>query len=141
MREEHNNNNLINLGISLFFGLIILLIYSLYYEGEYKKTLKEETIGLATRIKQGRQKTLRYYFYYDKKRILGSASLANPNLVNKFYRVKYDPNNPEKGHAIILNEELQPDSITLVKAGFIKTKYYIYDAGVTCKYIEYSKWK
>lgn len=142
MREKHNNNNnWIYLSISLFFGLILSLIYSLYYEGEYKKPLKEETIGLATRIKQGRQSTLRYYFYVDEKRILGSVSLANPNLINKFYRVKYDPNNPEKGHTIILNEELQPDSITLVKAGFIKTKYYIYDAGVTCKYIEYSKWK
>lgn len=72
---------------------------------------------------------------------MGSASLANPDLVNKFYRVKYDPNSPEKGHAIILSEELKPDSITLVKAGFTKTKYYIYDAGATCKYIENSKWK
>ncbi|WP_428228686.1 hypothetical protein [Flavobacterium sp.] len=141
MRDGQNNNHLINIMVSLFFGLIILLIFSLYYEGEYKKPLKGETIGLATRIKQGRQSTLRYYFYYDKKRILGSASLTNPDLVNKFYRVKYDPNNPEKGHAIILNEELQPDSITLVKAGFTKIKYYIYDVGVTCKYIENSKWK
>lgn len=141
MREKENNDNLIHVSIILFFGLIISLIFSLHYKGEYKKPLKEETIGLATRIKQGRQSTLRYYFYYDKKRILGSASLANPDLVNKFYRVKYDPNNPEKGHAIILSEELQPDSITLVKAGFTKTKYYIYDAGVTCKYIENSKWK
>ncbi|MFH7017578.1 hypothetical protein [Flavobacterium sp. FlaQc-47] len=140
MREE-DNNILINVIIGLFSALIISIIFYLYYKGEYKKPLNGETIGLATRIKQGRPSTLRYYFYVDEKRILGRASLANPDLVNKFYRVKYDLNSPEKGHAIILNEELQPDSITLVKAGFTKTKYYIYDAGVTCKYIENSKWK
>lgn len=139
--KEEDNNILINIMISLFLGLIISIIFSLYYKGEYKKPLNGETIGFATRIKQGRQSTLRYYFYVDEKRILGSASLANPDLVNKFYRVKYDLNNPEKGYSIILNEELKPDSITLVKAGFTKTKYYIYDDGVSCKYIENSKWK
>ena len=64
----------------------------------------------------------------------------NDNLLNKFYKVKYDINNPG-GNYIVLEKELKPDSITLVKAGFTKTKYYIYDGGVSCRYIEKSKWK
>lgn len=76
------------------------------------------------------------------KKIISKISVEkyDPTLLNKFYKVKYDLNKPEEND-LILEEELQPDSITLVKAGFTKTKYYFYDAGVTCKYIEKSKWK
>ena len=64
----------------------------------------------------------------------------NKDILNKYYKVKYDLNNP-KANYIILDKELKPDSLTLVKAGFSKTKYYIYDSGITNKYLEKSKWK
>ncbi len=127
-----------------FIGLIFLSVFFSNKKGdeynEYKKTFKGETIALATRIKHaGKTSSLRYYFYTDKK-VLSEVSSRDYDLVDKFYKVKYDLNNPDENY-IVLEEELKPDSITLVKAGFTKTKYYIYDAGVTCKYIEYSKWK
>jgi len=132
----------------LIFVLTIVILSVLFFRyhsqeyDKYKKTFKGETIGLTIRIKySSKTKSLRYCFYSNGKKILGNSSIANYDLVNKFYKVKYDMNNPEKGHYIILKEELRPDSITLVKAGFTKTKYYIYDAGVTCKYIEKTKWK
>lgn len=131
----------------VFFILISLFILSLFYHKEeqdnnYKESFKGETIGLATRFKYGRKTIyVQYYFYLDKK-IISKISVKknDPEVFNKFYKVKYDLNNPQESY-IVLKEELEPDSISLVKAGFTKTKYYIYDAGVTCKYIEKTKWK
>jgi len=128
----------------IFFALIFLSVVFSIKNGnkydEYKKTFKGETIGLTTRFeRKGKRDYLRYYFYANKK-ILSEIYSKDDGLVDKFYKVKYDLNNPEENY-IVLEEKLEPDSISLVKAGFTKTKYYIYDAGVTCKYIEYSKWK
>ena len=128
----------------IFFALIFLSVVFSIKNGnkydEYKKTFKGETIGLATRFeRKGKRDYLRYYFYTNKK-ISSEIYSEDEGLVDKFYKVKYDLNNPEE-HYIILEDELKPDSISLVKAGFTKTKYYIYDGGVTCKYIEKSKWK
>ncbi|PIF32639.1 hypothetical protein CLU81_3188 [Flavobacterium sp. 9] len=139
-----NNINTDLIGPILFCGIMFLLFFLSHKDADeynkYEKTFKGETIGLATRFeRKGKIDYLRYYFYANKK-ILSEIYSNDDNLVNKFFRVKYDLNNPEKGNYIVL-EELKPDSITLVKAGFTKTKYYIYDGGVTCKYIEKSKWK
>lgn len=132
-------------GISM---LAIIFLFSIFFNkspkeyNEYDKNLKEETIGIATRFKYGRKVVyLQYYFYLDKK-IISKISVEkyDPTFLNKFYKLKYNINNPAENY-IVLEEELEPDSISLVKAGFTKTKYYIYDAGVTCKYIEKSKWK
>ena len=133
-----------NLKIAILSTIILSSLYFLVKNSnknaEYKKTFKGETIGFTTRIKHSNKtSSLRYYFYTDKK-VLSQVSSRDYNLVDKFYKVKYDLNNPENNY-IVLEEELKPDSISLVKAGFTKTKYYIYDAGVTCKYIEKSKWK
>ncbi|MDR6761120.1 hypothetical protein J2Y38_001318 [Flavobacterium sp. 2755] len=133
------------IGIALLALIFLFSIFSNKNEKKYDEddaNLKGEAIGLSTRFKYGRKVTyLQYYFYLDKK-IISKISVAkyDPALLNKFYKVKYDLSDLEKNN-LILEEELQPDSITLVKAGFIKTKYYFYDAGVTCKYIEMSKWK
>ncbi len=80
--------------------------------------------------------------FYKGERIVGSMLVPgnNDSRLNKFYEVKYDLENP-KANYIVLEKEVKPDSITLVKAGFTRTKYYIYDAGVTCKYIEKLKWQ
>jgi hypothetical protein len=133
--------------VIIFFALVGLFILSIYYHKNerdtYGDSFKGESIALSTRFKHGRRVTyLQYYFYVDKKII--SKVFVNNNdsaALNKFYKVKYDLNNPEKENYIMVEEELKPDSLTLVKAGFTKTKYYIYDGGVTCKYIEKSKWK
>ena len=137
--------NKINLkGIIVFLALLILFVFFVNYNvneyDKYKKTFKGEAIGFATKIKHSNKTSfLKYYFYSDKK-VLSQVSSRDYELVNKFYKVKYDLNNPEENY-IVLEKELKPDSITLVKSGFTKIKYYIYDGGVTCKYIEKSKWK
>ncbi|WP_316635309.1 hypothetical protein [uncultured Flavobacterium sp.] len=124
---------------------IVLLLYLIYnnQEDDYPKSFKGETIGLLTRIKSDDEYgySLQYYFYLDKKiRSVIYVKKYDTKAFNKFFKVKYDTDDPEKNY-IVLEQELEPDSITLVKAGFTKTKYYIYDAGVSCKYIEKSKWK
>lgn len=131
-------------GLIVFFTLVILFVFFVnkYVKeySEYRKTFKGEAIGLATKIKRSNKHTYLKYYFYSNKRVLGEISSADYELVNKFYKVKYDLNNPEENY-IVLEKELKPDSIALVKAGFTKIKYYIYDGGVTCKYIEKSKWK
>ncbi len=128
--------------------IVAIIIYQIYYsnkQSNYRDSFKGETIALVT-INEGpeRHKVVRYYFYAGRK-ILGKIGnrSRNSNLyyeINKFYKVKYDLNKPEENE-IFLEEELTPDSIALVEAGFIKTKYYFYDAGVTNQYIEKWKWK
>lgn len=135
--------------VIIFFVLVGLFIFSLYYNNNeyenYRKSLKGETIALATRIKSsGKGRSLKYYFYSGKK-VISAISIHDyhddeSELINKFYKVKYNLKDPEENY-IILEKELNPDSITLVKAGFTKTKYYIYDVAVSSKYIEKLKWK
>ena len=142
--KEENNKGPKWLGTVVICIIVILFILIVRYnsneQDEYEKTFKGETIGLATRIKHsGKTSFLRYYFYTNKK-VLSEVSSRDNHLVDKFYKIKYDLNKPEENY-IVLEQELSPDSLTLVKAGFTKMKYYIYDAGVTCKYIEKSKWK
>ena len=51
----------------------------------------------------------------------------------------FDKNNPESSH-IYLNEEIRPDSITLIKAGFKYVTYYEHDMP-TDDYIKKYKWE
>jgi hypothetical protein len=145
VRVAQKTNWQIVILVFVVIGLFASSIYNDQEKEKYRKSFKGEAIALATRIEHsGEDTSLRYYFYLDKK-IITETDLRDYNgsrseLVNKFYKVKYNLNNPEEKY-IVLEEELEPDSITLVKAGFTKTKYYIYDAGVTCKYMEKSKWK
>ncbi|SCX81542.1 hypothetical protein SAMN02927916_0421 [Flavobacterium anhuiense] len=130
----------------LFFVVVSFIIYQIYFvqKNDYRKSFKGEAIALVT-INEGteRHKVVRYYFYTDRKILgkIGNRTRQN-NLykeINKFYKVKYDLNKPEENE-IFLEEELKPDSLALVKAGFVKTKYYEYD-DATGKYLEKSKWK
>lgn len=145
MIEKYSNRfTYVIVGV-IFILLISLTLYTRWRNNEYKnyaQTFKGETIGLTIRIKRsGKSSFLRYYFYTNNNKILGAASIANSNLVGKFYKVKYDLSDPKKGHYIVLKNELRPDSITLINAGFTKRKIYIYDAGVSCKYIEELRWE
>ena len=131
-------------GPVILFAIIFLLFFLSHKDADeynkYEKTFKGETIGLATRIEhKGKRDYLRYYFYVNKK-ILSEIYSKDDNHVNKFFKVKYDLNNPEKGNYIILEEELKPDSLALVRAGFTKTKYYTYD-DVKAEYLGEWKWK
>lgn len=125
-------------------GSVIFLICT-NRPDDFSKSFKGETIGLITRIENcNRSKCLRYYFYIEDKRILSKMRIRNyqgnsNNLVNKFFKVKYNLNKPEENE-IFFREELELDSLMLVKSGFTKTKYYEYDDRST-KYLERLKWK
>jgi hypothetical protein len=127
----------------MIIGLFIYLIYN-NQQNDYSKSFKGETIALLTINEgSGEDQISRYFFYTDKKILgkIGSRSRHN-NLykeINKFYKVRYDLNKPEE-NKIFLEEELKPDSVTLIKAGFAKTKYYEYD-DAKGKYLEKWKWK
>jgi hypothetical protein len=143
--EKQSNDKFWNLKMAILLSIFLsgsLIIYTHFRTTQvdsYKKTFKGESIALTTRIKKDKVSFLKYYFYSDYK-ILSSVKNGNHEFVNKFYKVKYNLKNPKENY-IVLDKELKPDSITLVKAGFTKIKYYIYDAGVTSKYMEKSKWK
>ncbi|KAF2329636.1 hypothetical protein [Flavobacterium ginsenosidimutans] len=138
-------NNWKTIFLFMIAGLLIYEVYKNVQQDDYRKSFKGETIALVTINEGSREdKVLRYYFYTDRK-ILGKIGnrSRHSNLykeINKFYKVKYDLNKPEENE-IFLEEEVKPDSLSLVKAGFTKTKYYEYDNGVTGKYLEKSKWK
>lgn len=144
INRDDNKFTYIILGIS-FFLLISLALFTNFRENKYEKYAKKfkgETIGLTMRIKRsGRSSFLRYCFYANNEKVLGGAPIVNASLVGKFYKVKYDLNDPKKGHYIVLKNELRPDSVTLVNAGFTKRKIYKYDAGRSCKYIEELRWE
>lgn len=135
-----------NLIIFIFFVVssAIFLIYT-YRSDDFSKSFEGNTIGLITRIENCRRfKCLRYYFYIEDKKILSGMQIRNfqgnpQDLVNKFFKVKYDLNNPDENE-IFFREELETDSLMLVKSGFVKTKYYEYD-DVSKKYLEKLKWK
>ncbi|WP_338841435.1 hypothetical protein [Flavobacterium ginsenosidimutans] len=138
-------NNWKTIFLFMIAGLLIYEVYKNVQQDDYRKSFKGETIALVTINEGSREdKVLRYYFYTDRK-ILGKIGnrSRHSNLykeINKFYKVKYDLNKPEENE-IFLEEEVKPDSLSLVKAGFTKTKYYEYDNGVTGKYLEKSRWK
>jgi len=138
-------NNWKTVFLFMIAGLLIYEVYKNVQQDDYRKSFKGETIALVTINEGSREdKVLRYYFYTDRK-ILGKIGnrSRHSNLykeINKFYKVKYDLNKPEENE-IFLEEEVKPDSLSLVKAGFTKTKYYEYHNGVTGKYLEKSRWK
>lgn len=126
---------------SLSAFLIIHDCYKKKQFDKYKQTFKGETIGLTTKFKKkSRRRYLQYCFHVNGKIISLTGTLRNEDVLNKFYKVKYDLDNPVANY-IVLDEELRPDSLTLVNAGFTKVKYYIYDGGRTSEYIEKSKWE
>jgi len=130
--------------------IIIVLIIFIFVFGEYSrnkyenkiKTYTGSTIGIANSFKHyAKTKDLNYYFYINGQRIISKTSgreLYNKDL-KKFYQIKYDISNPENNH-IVLSHHLQPDSLTLVKTGFKRVKYYEHDIA-TNTYKERYKWR
>ena len=145
--KEDNRMKFKNLTIVMVIVCIlsmIILLYTNYKQNQFdsrKKTFEGEAIALTMKFKKsGKMRYLVYYFYVDGKILSKREVIGGDEILNKFYKVKYHLNNPRANY-IILDKELKPDSLTLVKAGFSKIKYYIYDSGVTNKYLERSKWK
>ena len=145
--KEDNRMKFKNLTIVMVIVCIlsmIILLYTNYKQNQFdsrKKTFEGEAIALTMKFKKsGKMRYLVYCFYVDGKILSKRKVIGGDEILNKFYKVKYHLNNPRANY-IILDKELKPDSLSLVKAGFSKIKYYIYDSGVTNKYLERSKWK
>ena len=145
--KEDNRMKFKNLTIVMVIVCIlsmIILLYTNYKQNQFdsrKKTFEGEAIALTMKFKKsGKMRYLVYCFYVDGKILSKRKVIGGDEILNKFYKVKYHLNNPRANY-IILDKELKPDSLTLVKAGFSKIKYYIYDSGVTNKYLERFKWK
>lgn len=128
--------------IIIFCGLLFFFIFKGIKHNQEIKTYSGSTIGLANSFKHyAKTKDLNYYFYINGQRIISKTSgreLYNKDL-KKFYRIRYDISNPENNH-IILSNHLEPDSLTLVKAGFTYKKYYEHDI-TTNTYRERYKWE
>jgi hypothetical protein len=122
-----------------------MYFYSNYENKKRKeqiKSYKGETIGLATKIKLHKNgKDLNFYFYNNKKRFLSKIILNKHNnyTINKFYKVTYDKNNP-KNNFLHIKTPLEPDSISLVKAGFTYKKIYEHDYRTDTYKLKY-EWK
>ena len=135
----------------IHYAFIVLLIIAFFAGDQYSKrkrrieieSYSEATIAFTREIKPGRNGSeLKFYFYLNEKLIVGrqySRDRYHNSLLDKFYLVKYDKNNPRKNY-IYLNEEIQADSTILSKAGFKYITYYDYDI-LTSSYIKKYKWE
>ena len=140
---KENEGKIVFLLIILFF--IFIMIFSKFKKEEYNNKIKnynDKTIGITSSIKNHEKTSdLRYYFYYKNQRFVSESNENNFSKkdLKKFFNVVFDKKNPENNH-IYLNEEIQPDSIALTKAGFKYVTYYDYDIP-TNTYIKKHKWE
>jgi hypothetical protein len=140
---KENEGKIVSLLILLF--IVIIIIFSKFRKEEYNDKIKKyngKTIGITSSIKsRGKTSDLRYYFYYKNQRYVAESNenKFSKKDLKKFFNVVFDKKNPKNSH-IYLNEEIQPDSITLTKAGFKYITYYEYDIP-TNTYIKKHKWE
>lgn len=143
MKEEKKEGKFV--GITIIVVLIGIIFFAkIKAENNYESKLKEcntSTIGYTNRIVgHGKNRNIRYYFYVNNVKYFDEVepSWEFGNL-HKFYNVKYDYKNPEN-NIIFSENQIFPDSLSLVKAGFTYTKSYFYD-NVTSNYKEKWEWK
>ena len=155
MKEERKKKSFkLNLRISkediIFIIIISLIVFFSFFSRDIEKEKNEEIIhyegkiiGMTSSIKERRRgKELRYYFYQYNKRFVSKIDVNSnysENDLNKFYNIVFNEKKPNESH-IYLNEEIQPDSITLTKAGFKYVTYYEHDIP-TNTYIKKHKWE
>jgi hypothetical protein len=137
------NEGKILLAITIVF-IFLIIIYSNINEKEYNEKINNyegKTIGKVYNIRLGKHSYLKYYFYDNDKKYYSEARYSEFTHDNfgKYYRVIFNEKNPSESH-IYLNEEIQPDSITLTKARFKYVTYYDYDIP-TNTYIKKHKWE
>ncbi len=135
----------------IYFAFVTLLIIAFFVINEHNKrqrkeeieNYKETTIAFTLEIKNYEDSSeLKFYFYSNGKLFIGkqhSSDYFDKSILNRYYVVKHDTQNPRK-NCIYLNEEIQPDSITLTKAGFKYVIYYEHDIP-TNTYIKKHKWE
>lgn len=135
----------------IYFAFVTLLIIAFFAINEHNKrqrkeeieNYKENTIAFTLEIKHYEGSSeLKFYFYSNGKLFIGkqhSNDYFDKSLLNRYYVVKHDTQNPRKNY-IYLNEEIQPDSITLTRAGFKYVTYYEHDIP-TNTYIKKHKWE
>lgn len=135
----------------IYFAFVTLLIIAFFAINEHNKrqrkeeieNYKENTIAFTLEIKHYEDSSeLKFYFYSNGKLFIGkqhSSDYFDKSVLNRYYVVKHDTQNPRKNY-IYLNEEIQPDSITLTKAGFKYVTYYEHDIP-TNTYIKKHKWE
>ena len=135
----------------IYFAFVTLLIIAFFVINEHNKrqrkeeieNYKETTIAFTLEIKNYEDSSeLKFYFYSNGKLFIGkqhSSDYFDKSILNRYYVVKHDTQNPRKNY-IYLNEEIQPDSITLTKAGFKYVIYYEHDIP-TNTYIKKHKWE
>ena len=137
------NEGKIVLAITIVF-IFLILIYSNVNEKEYLKKIDNyqgKTIGKVYSIKLGKNKHLKFYYYNNSKKYFSEArySVYTHDNFEKYYRVTFNKKNPSESH-IYLSKEIQPDSITLTKAGFKYVSYYEHDIP-TNTYVKKHKWE
>lgn len=144
MKEKRKKK--INFSALVVFGLLFCIsIFAIYSGNNYEdkiKTYSGRTIGIASSFENyAKTKDINYYFYINEKRIISKTpgNHITNRYLKKFYIIKYDKTNPENNH-ILLSNQMHPDSLTLVKAGFKYKKYYEHDIA-TNTYIERYKWQ
>jgi hypothetical protein len=155
MKEEREKKSYkLNLKIDkqdiIFIIIISLIVILSFFSKDIEKERNEEilnyegkSIGITSSFKEVKYGTnLKYYFYNNNKRYVSEIKVnfsCNENNLKKFFAVVFDKKNPENSY-IYLNEEIQPDSITLTKAGFKYVTYYEHDIP-TNTYIKKYKWE
>jgi hypothetical protein len=139
MNDEEN----VSVKAVLVIFSIFLLIGYVFSENRHQEKIQncdQSTIGYTHRIKSsGKHSALMYYFYVDSIKVISKADKFDANCSFRYYIVKYDKKNTDE-NIILLDQEINPDSLSLVKAGFKRKKIYYYD-NVTSTYKERLEWK
>src|SRR5574343_141495 len=131
--------------ILLILAFCILLIFANYQKNSYFeeiKSYKSKTIGKANKIKSGgKVNYLEYYFYYNNKKYLSTSKHNDfdKDYLKKFFLVVFDKKKPENSH-IYLENEIKPDSIKMIRAGYKHSYYFEYDIP-TNTYVKKHKWE
>lgn len=141
---KKTTNSIITICFVSFFAFTFIKTIQYRQEKEAKiKAYKGEIIGVTTKFKKcGKNCTeLRYYFYVNNNKIIGKIDGhdLNSDVLNKFYKVKYNEKNPEENF-LFINEEIKTDSLTLIKSGFKYVKFHIHNMS-TNTYEENWKWE
>ena len=127
----------------IFIVIVLLMIFIESQQHKAKiKTFKSETIAKATRFKNmNKSRDLCFYFYCNGEKTLGRTSGHDlqSSVLDKFYQIKFNDNNPLENE-IILENEITPDSITLIKSGFKYVKFHKLNIS-TNTYEENWKWE
>jgi hypothetical protein len=138
--EENVSIKAVLVIFSIFLLMLVGYVFSENRQQEKMLNRDQSTIGYVHRIDwSGKNSDLKYYFYVDSLKFLSESRAFDVDCLHKYYVVKYNSKNP-KENALLLDQEINPDSLSLVKAGFKKKKNYYYD-NVTSTYKEKSEWR